>query len=55
MDTHVSDIVGLFHYRNHRLFAIAGYPLSERTLGPGCVLTCNWHKWPDEIATSPNF
>ena len=31
-----------------RLFAIAnrcpheGYPLSEGTLGPGCVLTCNW-------------
>ena len=32
-----------------RLFGIAnrcpheGYPLSEGTLGPGCVLTCNWH------------
>jgi nitrite reductase/ring-hydroxylating ferredoxin subunit len=32
-----------------RLFAIAnrcpheGYPLSEGTIGPGCVLTCNWH------------
>jgi nitrite reductase/ring-hydroxylating ferredoxin subunit len=34
-----------------RVFAIAnrcpheGYPLSEGTLGPGCVLTCNWHNW----------
>src|SRR5580658_6854933 len=34
-----------------RLFGIAnrcpheGYPLSEGTLGPGCVLTCNWHNW----------
>jgi nitrite reductase/ring-hydroxylating ferredoxin subunit len=34
-----------------RVFAIAnrcpheGYPLSEGTLGPGCVLTCDWHNW----------
>ncbi|MFL5239337.1 MAG: Rieske (2Fe-2S) protein, partial [Rhizomicrobium sp.] len=31
------------------MFAIAnrcpheGYPLSEGTLSPGCLLTCNWH------------
>src|ERR1700758_5162169 len=40
-----------------RLFAIAnrcpheGYPLSEGTLGPGCVLTCNWHNWKFELAS----
>src|ERR1700739_1473352 len=40
-----------------RLFAIAnrcpheGYPLSEGTLGPGCVLTCNWHNWKFDLAT----
>lgn len=34
-----------------RIFAVAnrcpheGYPLSEGDLGPGCVLTCNWHNW----------
>ena len=39
-----------------RLFAIAnrcpheGYPLSEGTLGPGCVLTCNWHNWKFDLA-----
>jgi nitrite reductase/ring-hydroxylating ferredoxin subunit len=39
-----------------RLFAIAnrcpheGYPLSEGTLGPGCVLTCNWH-WKFDLAS----
>jgi nitrite reductase/ring-hydroxylating ferredoxin subunit len=38
-----------------RLFAIAnrcpheGYPLSEGTLGPGCVLTCNWHNWKYDL------
>src|SRR5580698_6050360 len=37
--------------RDGAVFAIAnrcpheGYPLSEGTLGPGCVLTCNWHNW----------
>lgn len=37
------------------LFAIAnrcpheGYPLSEGTLGPGCVLTCNWHNWKFDL------
>jgi nitrite reductase/ring-hydroxylating ferredoxin subunit len=40
-----------------RLFGIAnrcpheGYPLSEGTLGPGCVLTCNWHNWKFDLAT----
>ncbi len=39
------------------LFAIAnrcpheGYPLSEGTLGPGCVLTCNWHNWKFDLAS----
>ena len=40
-----------------RLFAIAnrcpheGYPLSEGTLGPECVLTCNWHNWKFDLAS----
>ncbi|HEY1963067.1 MAG TPA: Rieske 2Fe-2S domain-containing protein [Rhizomicrobium sp.] len=40
-----------------RVFAIAnrcpheGYPLSEGTLGPDCVLTCNWHNWKFELGT----
>jgi nitrite reductase/ring-hydroxylating ferredoxin subunit len=40
-----------------RLFAIAnrcpheGYPLSEGTLGPACVLTCNWHNWKFDLAS----
>jgi nitrite reductase/ring-hydroxylating ferredoxin subunit len=39
-----------------RVFAIAnrcpheGYPLSEGTLGAGCVLTCNWHNWKFDLA-----
>jgi nitrite reductase/ring-hydroxylating ferredoxin subunit len=39
-----------------RLFAIAnrcsreGYPLSEGTLGPGCVVTCNWHARKSDLA-----
>jgi nitrite reductase/ring-hydroxylating ferredoxin subunit len=38
-----------------RVFAIAnrcpheGYPLSEGTLGPCCVLTCNWHNWKFDL------
>ena len=38
-------------------FAIAnrcpheGYPLSEGTEGPGCVLTCNWHNWKFDLAS----
>ena len=40
-----------------RLFAIGnrcpheGYPLSEGTIGPGCVLTCNWHNWKFDLAS----
>ncbi|HEY6578083.1 MAG TPA: Rieske (2Fe-2S) protein, partial [Rhizomicrobium sp.] len=40
-----------------RVFAIAnrcpheGYPLSEGTLGPHCVLTCNWHNWKFDLAS----
>ena len=40
-----------------RIFAVAnrcpheGYPLSEGTEGPGCVLTCNWHNWKFDLAT----
>src|SRR5579863_576578 len=43
--------------RDGRLFAIAnrcpheGYPLSEGTIGPACVLTCNWHNWKFDLAT----
>ncbi|MGH6876630.1 MAG: Rieske (2Fe-2S) protein [Rhizomicrobium sp.] len=39
------------------IFAIAnrcpheGYPLSEGTLGPDCVLTCNWHNWKFDLAS----
>ncbi|MBI1330844.1 MAG: Rieske 2Fe-2S domain-containing protein [Alphaproteobacteria bacterium] len=28
-----------------------GYPLSEGTEGPGCVLTCNWHNWKFDLQT----
>jgi nitrite reductase/ring-hydroxylating ferredoxin subunit len=40
-----------------RIFAIAnrcpheGYPLSEGTLGPPCVLTCDWHNWKFDLAS----
>jgi nitrite reductase/ring-hydroxylating ferredoxin subunit len=40
-----------------RLFAVAnrcpheGYPLSEGTQGPACVLTCNWHNWKFDLET----
>src|ERR1051326_9167356 len=40
-----------------RVFAIAnrcpheGYPLSEGTLGPNCLLTCNWHNWKFDLAS----
>src|SRR5690242_5530914 len=39
------------------VFAIAnrcpheGYPLSEGTLNPGCLLTCNWHNWKFDLRT----
>jgi nitrite reductase/ring-hydroxylating ferredoxin subunit len=41
----------------NRVFAIAnrcpheGYPLSEGTIGPGCVLTCNWHNWKFDLVS----
>ena len=40
-----------------QLFAVAnrcpheGYPLSEGTLGPPCVLTCDWHNWKFDLAS----
>jgi nitrite reductase/ring-hydroxylating ferredoxin subunit len=43
--------------QNGRVYAIAnrcpheGYPLSEGTIGPGCVLTCNWHNWKFDLAS----
>jgi nitrite reductase/ring-hydroxylating ferredoxin subunit len=43
--------------REGRVFALAnrcpheGYPLSEGTEGPGCVLTCNWHNWKFDLRT----
>ncbi|MDX1709520.1 MAG: Rieske (2Fe-2S) protein [Rhodovibrionaceae bacterium] len=27
-----------------------GYPLIEGTLGPGCLLTCNWHNWKFDLS-----
>lgn len=41
--------------RDGEVFALAnrcpheGYPLSEGTQGPGCVLTCNWHNWKFDL------
>jgi nitrite reductase/ring-hydroxylating ferredoxin subunit len=41
--------------REGHIFALAnrcpheGYPLSEGTEGPGCVLTCNWHNWKFDL------
>jgi len=32
-----------------------GYPLSEGMLGPGCVLTCNWHNWKFDLAGGANL
>src|SRR5579871_2877124 len=40
-----------------KIFAVAnrcpheGYPLSEGTEGPGCVLTGNWHNWKFDLAS----
>ncbi len=40
-----------------RVYAVAnrcpheGYPLSEGTLGPDCVLTCDWHNWKFDLAS----
>src|SRR5215469_9540227 len=47
----------LLLWHDERLFALAnrcpheGYPLSEGTPGPGCVLTCNWHNWKFDLAS----
>src|SRR4051794_1729311 len=32
-----------------------GYPLSEGSLGTGCVLTCNWHNWKFDLKTGANL
>jgi nitrite reductase/ring-hydroxylating ferredoxin subunit len=32
-----------------------GYPLSEGSLGAGCVLTCNWHNWKFDLKTGANL
>jgi nitrite reductase/ring-hydroxylating ferredoxin subunit len=43
--------------RDDGIYAIAnrcpheGYPLSEGSEGPGCVLTCNWHNWKFDLST----
>src|SRR5215813_7382852 len=40
-----------------QVFAVAnrcpheGYPLSEGTLGPACVLTCDWHNWKFDLSS----
>lgn len=40
-----------------QIFAVAnrcpheGYPLSEGTEGPDCILTCNWHNWKFDLKT----
>jgi nitrite reductase/ring-hydroxylating ferredoxin subunit len=42
---------------DERVFATAnrcpheGYPLSEGDVGPGAVLTCNWHNWKFDLAS----
>ncbi|MBT8436714.1 MAG: Rieske (2Fe-2S) protein, partial [Gammaproteobacteria bacterium] len=32
-----------------------GYPLSEGSLSPDCVLTCNWHNWKFNLNTGDNL
>jgi nitrite reductase/ring-hydroxylating ferredoxin subunit len=45
----------LLIFAGERVFAIAnrcpheGYPLSEGTLSPGCLLICNWHNWKFDL------
>jgi nitrite reductase/ring-hydroxylating ferredoxin subunit len=47
----------LLLWQEGKAFALAnrcpheGYPLSEGTPGPGCVLTCNWHNWKFDLAS----
>jgi len=32
-----------------------GYPLSEGSLSPDCILTCNWHNWKFNLDTGDNL
>jgi nitrite reductase/ring-hydroxylating ferredoxin subunit len=32
-----------------------GYPLSEGSLSPDCILTCNWHNWKFDLANGENL
>ena len=32
-----------------------GYPLSEGSLGNGCILTCNWHNWKFDLQDGRNL
>ena len=32
-----------------------GYPLVEGSLGPDCILTCNWHNWKFNLDTGDNL
>jgi nitrite reductase/ring-hydroxylating ferredoxin subunit len=32
-----------------------GYPLSEGSLSPDCILTCNWHNWKFDLDTGENL
>jgi nitrite reductase/ring-hydroxylating ferredoxin subunit len=32
-----------------------GYPLSEGSLSPDCILTCNWHNWKFNLETGDNL
>src|SRR5215472_16428530 len=47
----------LLLWQDGKIFALAnrcpheGYPLSEGTPGPGCVLTCNWHNWKFDLTS----
>ncbi len=32
-----------------------GYPLSEGSVSPDCILTCNWHNWKFNLDTGDNL
>ena len=32
-----------------------GYPLSEGSLSPNCILTCNWHNWKFDLNSGDNL
>lgn len=32
-----------------------GYPLTEGSLSPDCILTCNWHNWKFDLADGRNL